>query len=879
MTAATGFTNAGTITIENPSNSAETSLAVTTGTLVNTGTINLNQGIFAANRTLAAQLQNEGILNVDTTQGRLDKGGAIHVNNGEINILSGRTLTLTNGELRNYAAVTVSTGGTVIVPTGTTFTQNGPLAVLQNDWIFDVFGTLRLFAGSLTGAGHPRVIGPFSAILDFGSGSTATGTVRALNSCSLAGDVPAGFTLRIGDATTTMTAATGFTNTGTITLENPSNANTITLAVTTGTLVNTGTISLDQSSFGGPRILAAQLQNDGLLNVDSTLGQLSKSGAVHINNGDVNIPATRALTVVGGTFHEMGNTISGGGGLILQGTTLFGIGTMGVNVSLTSAATLNPGLSPTETTGILTINGALAQDSGTTIRAAINGSLAGDEHDKLVVNGSATLNGIFNVVYAGDGAPCQGESYTVVTRTSGSGCFPGGITGVCNPLNGFCVSHNSCTGNQLILSTVSEADCNDSCREDAIDISGGFSQDCDWTGGGPNGIPDECDIAACAADPACGDCNGNIIPDACDLAAQTSIDCQPNQIPDECEVPPIDLAGPDCDWDGLGPNGIPDECDIADCAGDPFCGDCAWDMGGPNGIPDGCDIAQCVADNPACDDCNANNRPDGCDLVSCPPGDFSCADCNHNGLIDACDLATASNDVDGNGIPDECYPAALADPGDKTRFVSFTIPPPAPQTTVETAIRIHLVSLHHVDPPYTGGPSVPFTSFEGQLRWVGPPVHYIESTASGTQFYASQLQCAAFYQDWSTVGLLHVTGSAIVPSSGYEVENVSSVCAGMEESCTAVSVPLSINTTRWGDVEIPYNPPSTTVQPDLADISALVNKFRSAAGAPIKARALIAGTDAFGNINIDLNLGFDQISACVDAFRGKPYPHMIQACP
>jgi hypothetical protein len=103
---------------------------------------------------------------------------------------------------------------------------------------------------------------------------------------------------------------------------------------------------------------------------------------------------------------------------------------------------------------------------------------------------------------------------------------------------------------------------------------------------------------------------------------------------------------------------------------------------------------------------------------------------------------------------------------------------------------------------------------------VGPPVQYVESAANPTPFHASTLQCAPHYQDWSTVGLVHVTGSAIVPSSVYEVENLAASCMGSEASCPAVSAPLEIVTTRWADVEQPYNPPSTTVQPDLGDVGA-----------------------------------------------------------
>jgi hypothetical protein len=133
--------------------------------------------------------------------------------------------------------------------------------------------------------------------------------------------------------------------------------------------------------------------------------------------------------------------------------------------------------------------------------------------------------------------------------------------------------------------------------------------------------------------------------------------------------------------------------------------------------------------------------------------------------------------------------------------------------------------------------------------------------------------------------LLHVTGSAIVPSSNYSVEMVASACAGIEDTppCSTgganVSASLQVKTTRWGDVEVPYNPPSATAQPDVGDISAQVKKFQSGSGAPIKARALLAGIDAFGNVNIAPDLSFDSIAACVNAFRGAPYPYTIQSCP
>ena len=289
-------------------------------------------------------------------------------------------------------------------------------------------------------------------------------------------------------------------------------------------------------------------------------------------------------------------------------------------------------------------------------------------------------------------------------------------------------------------------------------------------------------------------------------------------------------------------------------------------------------------------------QPDAADLVggdyvvtkstiASGGGEVTGGACRLNGTIgqhDAGNLAGGDYFLSGGfwsssaPVDNLCPPAPDTSGFNKCRFISFV---PCGQGGSETALRVVLVSLHHVNPPYTGGASVPFTSFEGQVRWVGPPVQYVESVSSGLTFYASQLQCDPYYQDWSTVGLLHVTGSAIVPSSVYEVENLAASCQGNEASCTAVSSPLSISTTRWGDVVDPFNPPSTTTQPDFGDIGALVNKFKSAVGAPIKARALLAGTNANGVVDPSPDLGFTHISACVDAFKGLPYPYTIASCP
>lgn len=376
--------------------------------------------------------------------------------------------------------------------------------------------------------------------------------------------------------------------------------------------------------------------------------------------------------------------------------------------------------------------------------------------------------------------------------------------------------------------------------------------DCDC-----DGLADSCELFAGE-----NDCNVNSIPDSCDVVNASSSDCNLNGVPDECE--------PDCQS-----NGVADQCDVnsgtsLDCNGNGTPDECEEDCNA-NQLPDDCDIAFGTSQ-----DCNGNGKPDECDVSGSN-------DCNANQSPDSCDIASGfSQDTDGDGRPDECgpfpLPALIPEPSgsNKVRFLSFVNPT---EFVENTAIRIWLVSLHHVDPPYRDGPSIPFTAFEGLSVWVGPTSAFMESQASGVPFTSSPTQCAPYYQDWTSVGLLHVRGSAIVPSSVYEVEQVSANCQGVETSCTAVSPRLEIRTGRWGDVEEAFSP--SPGQPSFSDIAAVLNKFRGRPGAPIKARLVIQSDTTKGDItdaSLSVEFGFKHISAVVDAFRGKPYSAMMGRC-
>lgn len=331
-----------------------------------------------------------------------------------------------------------------------------------------------------------------------------------------------------------------------------------------------------------------------------------------------------------------------------------------------------------------------------------------------------------------------------------------------------------------------------------------------------------------------------------------SPDCNCNAVADSCDI--ADCAG-DAACDDCNGNSIPDECDIANCPGDPACSDCNG-----NGVPDGCDIA-----SGASQDCNGDGVPDECDPLYCSVaadcGDSACAveicescQCAF-AVIDPCCLPAGpcpcELDTDCeigccNPASGTCQPAPCDDTAN--RYLNFWPGgwfPGAADATM--AIRVRMTDLQNPVPP--NAPCCPprdFAAYEDGatcsdpadcVRWVGPPatlVEYQDLPAHG-DWRGARLQCTPFYYDWRNEGAIHVTGAEVVPSSIYQLERVPSACMGMEDSCTLASPVLTMVTTRWGDVAVPFQSPTAPLtQPNALDVTALVNKFRGLAGSPPK---------------------------------------------
>ena len=490
-------------------------------------------------------------------------------------------------------------------------------------------------------------------------------------------------------------------------------------------------------------------------------------------------------------------------------------------------------------------------------------------------------------------------------------CNNNTIADICDIAN---ATSDDCNFNQVPDECETALDCNANTIADFCDIASGFSQDCN-----ANTIPDECDIGTTSADA-----NFDGVPDECQGACCTCVQCT-DISPSACQSIGGTFSGLGilCGSQNACTPSAPsnDACAQATIlpseptASEPFNNACATTDGPasvncPSAQPVGKDLwykytAPCTG-SVTVSTCGTTTM-DG--IIDVYGGQAVCpCPTNSAGLIacddDSCGIGGGPSQVTFNVTAGMCYTIRVAgwnsaagsgvvnlsyntacdvsqpEPQpdsafNKCRFVSMTIPSAANNML---AIRVNLTSLHHVVPPYNAVASIPFTAFEGQVRWVGPPQSYVESSANPTTFRAAQLQCQPHYQTWNTLGMIHVTGSAIVPSSVYHLQTVSAACAGNEAACTDVSGQVEFRTTRWGDVDAPFAPPAAIVEPDLADIAAIVGKFRSVPTAIIKPRALLVG-DGFGVINIAPDVDFTHISACVDAFRGKGYPHTIATCP
>jgi len=298
----------------------------------------------------------------------------------------------------------------------------------------------------------------------------------------------------------------------------------------------------------------------------------------------------------------------------------------------------------------------------------------------------------------------------------------------------------------------------------------------------------------------------------------------------------------------------------------------AGDMDGDNDVDE--------ADFVLFEDCFAGSG------VQTPPG-CVIGDLDGDGDIDCTDWIGFRTAWTAAGSPPALEPCGplppIIDPSGvaKNRSISFSVPPPSGESGSLAALRVALVDLQNPNP--SNVPCCPpqdFSAYEsatcsaagetnGCSRWVGKPGTFLESQDLPLldSFRGARLECTPYYHDWSSEGLIHVFGAEILPSSTYDVAYFAAACMGNEDNCAAVSVPLRVNTSRWGDITASFNPPSATAQPDAIDLTQLVNKLKNVAGAPSKVEAQLQPN--VPELNADVN-ALD-IVVCVDAVKQLAY--------
>ncbi len=416
VTAANGFTNAGTLRLESIYSTYQSNLTVTSGTLTNMGTITVNPGT-GDGRTISANLLNKGIINVNYSL----------------------TLSTVNGVYTNEKDINIAAGmGLFITGQGQTFNQNS--GTIAGSDILQINGATLNFNGGTLTSGAPFLI---NSALNLGSSSTGTGSLTMTGpSSTLSGNIPAGVTVWIqGSDTggnTIVTAANGFTNAGTLRLESIYSTYQSNLTVSSGTLTNTGTINVNAGSGGG-RTITAELNNQGTVNI-GTATSLGRAGADHANSGTINLTggdltlnqsgttptftntgtinvAGRTFTVSGGTFSNTApGTIIGGGTVNLNSATFFGVGAIVANVN-NNGSQVNPGASP----GTLNITGNYTQNSSGVLNIEIGGPNPGTGFDQLNISGLATLSGTINIIQISPTFPVG--NLVIMTFGSRSGDF------------------------------------------------------------------------------------------------------------------------------------------------------------------------------------------------------------------------------------------------------------------------------------------------------------------------------------------------------------------------------------------------------------------------------------------------------------------------
>ncbi len=312
---------------------------------------------------------------------------------------SGGTYSLASGSSVTGAGKALFSGGVTTVNgtyniTGTTEITGGTASFTGSASTKD----LTLSGGALTGAGTVTLSGTstWTGGTMGGSGSTAIAAGGILN---ISGD-----TAKNLDGRALNTGGTAnWTGNGAIAGSGGA------LLTNSGAFNDGGAHSLS----GAPFFNTGSYRKTGQ-GVSTFGGRFDNRGTVDVQNGTVTV--TGSYTQITGSTLVAG-TLGANPGIQIRDGSLGGAGTLNGNVS--NAGNVNPGASA----GAMTINGNYVQAPAGALNLEIGGTVPGTQYDKLVISGTATLDGTLNVSLIDSFAPSVGNTFQVMTFASRNGDF------------------------------------------------------------------------------------------------------------------------------------------------------------------------------------------------------------------------------------------------------------------------------------------------------------------------------------------------------------------------------------------------------------------------------------------------------------------------
>jgi hypothetical protein len=285
-----GLVNLGTIRLESQVSNYESSLTVTSGELLNRGTLVVGEGTAGA-RNVTAFLRNQGTVQVDFSAAF----AGTFTNESTVNIGANQILSLSGSQVFNQNAGSVAGPGTLQLNGATLNVNGGGLS-----------GAPAFLGNSSLNLG-PSTTDPAAFIMAGPSGQV-TGTLQTAQSLWVRGQ---------GSHGTGHVTATGFTNLGEIRVESiVSNYE----SNFTGDFTNgpTGVIDINVGT-GGVRRLTGAVTNRGAINVNQPT---IFTGTFNHDAGSLTVAAAQVFAVATGqVFSLRGGTIAGAGTVELGSAT------------------------------------------------------------------------------------------------------------------------------------------------------------------------------------------------------------------------------------------------------------------------------------------------------------------------------------------------------------------------------------------------------------------------------------------------------------------------------------------------------------------------------------------------------------------------------